>query len=104
MPESPFAEDVGERLPPRAPLDQLVQAVRHFALAFDVELRPGDAEHVRDEQLRVDVRRVDAGRAEALLRESKRFCDRHSPSARLRSSAPSASVKSSSSPCKTRSS
>ena len=26
---SPFAEDVGERLPPRAPLDQLVQAVRH---------------------------------------------------------------------------
>ena len=58
--EAPLAEDVGERLAPEAPPDELVQPLGleggHRA-ARRVELGAREPEHVRDENLGVDARR-----------------------------------------------
>ena len=102
--KAPFTEHVRERLPLAAPSQQDPPRIWHVAVGLYVHAASGRAEHVREQQLRVDARRVDTGGGELTLRDSERFPHRHSPSARRRSSAVSASVNSSSSPCSTRSS
>ena len=103
-PEAPFAEHVRERLPLAAPSQEDMESAWHLVLAVRVHAASGHAEHVGEEQLRIDARRVDAGVRERLLGEAQRLGHRHSPSARRRSSAVSALVNSSRSPWSTRSS
>ena len=103
-PEAPLAEDVGERLALPPALEKWFEPRRQLPVAQRVDLSARDAEHIRDEELRVDARRVHSRFRELLLREAQRLRDGHSPSARRRSSAVSASVNSSSSPCRMRSS
>src|SRR5262249_28488947 len=101
--EAPLAQDVGQRLAGLSPRQQQLQAVD---LVVEVRREAGarGAEEMRNEPLRVDARRVDAGRTQPSLGFGKRFSRRQSPSARRRSSVVSASVKSSSSPWRIRSS
>jgi hypothetical protein len=110
-PEPPLAEDVPERLSPRAPLHQLTEAAKlglvQLVLAC-VELGTLDAEHMRKQPFRVDERRGAAGLLERLSRLDERVANRHiaaaASRARRRSSEFRASVKSSSSPSSTPSS
>src|SRR6266511_3745261 len=98
-PKSPLPQDVRERLALPPALHQWLQAVRNRPVALRIDARPRDAKDMRNEELGVDARRVHPGRGEPLLGAAERFPDRHSPSARRRSSDVSAWVNSSSSPC-----
>ena len=102
--EAPLAQDVRQRLALPAPFEQCVELVGDVLVAPFVHARARGSEDVCEEQLRVDAWRVDTCLREPLLGETERFPDRHCSSARRRSSAPSASVNSSNSPCRTLSS
>ena len=102
--KAPLAEHVRERLAPAAAVEQFLEHLRNLPIASRVHARPRGAEHVRDEELGVDIGRVDARFRQPLGGETQRCRGGHSPRARRRSSAPSASVKSSSSPWSARSS
>ena len=101
--EAPLAEHVRERLPPFAAGEERLETVH---LVIEARGEPGArrCEEMGDEPLRVDPRRLDAGRGEPPLGLGERFAGGHSPSARRLSSVVSASVNSSSSPCRIRSS
>src|SRR5919198_2387354 len=81
-----------------------MERVWHRTCPIGTNLAARDAEDVRYEELRIDLRRVDPCLRQLLLGEAQRFIGGHSPSARRRSSAVSASVNSSSSPWSARSS
>ena len=99
--EAPLAEDVRDRLAAGAARDELAVAVELAVVERPVEVRVEldalPAERVREQQLRVEPRRL-GGLAEVLRRAPEDVSDRHASSARRRSSACSASVKSPSPP------
>src|SRR4051812_21797957 len=64
-PEAPFAEDVRKRLARLAPGEQLVEAPVDLVVQPSVDAAPRRAEDVREDELGVDARRVDAGSLEA---------------------------------------
>ena len=102
--EAPLPEDVRQRLALSAPFEQCVELVGDVLVASLVHAGARGSEDVGEKQLGVDPWRVDTRLLEPLLGETESFTDRHCSSARRRSSAPSASVNSSSSPCRTLSS
>src|SRR5262249_25756784 len=102
-PEAPLPQHVRERLPCLPPLEQRLQAV-HLVVEPRREPGPRDAEEMRNEPFRVDPRRLHPCRGEPPLGLRERLPRGHSPSARRRSSVTSASVNSSSSPWRIRSS
>ena len=115
-PEAPLAEDVRERLAPRraarrAPAPRALGLVER-PVVLGVELDPREPERVREQQLGVEPRRLDALVAEVLggrgggPRRASRTAGQTpaASSARRRSSAVSASVNSSRSPSRIRSS
>ena len=102
-PEAPLPEDVGQRLSGLPAPEQRLETV-DLVVEPSHETGARGAEEMRDEPLRVDPRRLDARRGEPLLGLLQRLPRSHSPSARCRSSVVSASVKSSSSPWRIRSS
>src|SRR5919108_3775737 len=102
--KSPGSEDVRERLAVPPSLEQLIEDVRHVSVGLREDLGTRHPEDVCNEPLGVDTRRLHARVGEPLFGDLQRFRDGHSPSARRRSSAVSAAVNSSSSPCRTRSS
>ena len=107
-PEAPLAEDVGDRLVARAARDEVAVAVElgvgERPVEVGVELDPLAAERVGEQELRVEARRL-RGLAEVLGRAPEHVPERqrrgHASSARRRSSACSASVKSPSPPWST---
>ena len=98
--ETPLSQHVRQRLALPATFEQHVELVRDVLVAPLVHARAGGSKKVREEKLRVDARRVDTCLREPLLCDAQGFRDGHCSSARRRSSAPSASVNSSSSPCR----
>src|SRR5712691_1873060 len=101
--EAPLPEHVRERLAPLSAPDERLER-RCIDVFVFVDACARYAEDVRNEPLRVDAWRVDACCGETPLDVRERLADRHSPSARWRSSPASASVNSSSSPWRMRSS
>src|SRR5581483_10160514 len=101
--EAPLAEDVGERLASLAAGEERLESL-HLLVRAGRETGARRPEHVGDEPLRVDPGRLDAGRGEPALGLGESLPRRHSPSARRCSSVESASVNSSSSPPRIRSS
>jgi hypothetical protein len=79
--EAPLAEDVGERLPQAPARQQLVQAIAlvrvEHAVALDGHARPRQPERVRQQQLRVHLRRRYAGLVERPRRLAQGLGDRH---------------------------
>ena len=96
--EAPLAKHVGERLTLLAPGEQRLQRAVDLAVEVGVDAGACRAEHVCEQKLGVDARRVDARGCEPPLRRGESLARVHSPSARRRSSVVSASVNSSSSP------
>ena len=99
--EPPLAEDVGDRLPPRAARHELAIPIELACLERPVEvgvqLDPLPPERVSEQQLRVESRRL-RRLAEMLGRAPEHLPHGHASSARRLSSAWSASVKASSPP------
>ena len=99
--EPPLAEDVGDGLAACAARDELAIAVELAVLErpveVGVELDPLSSERVREQQLRIEPRRL-RRLAEMLGRAPEHLADGHASSARRLSSAWSASVKASSPP------
>src|SRR2546421_1305561 len=102
-PEPPLAQHVGQRFTLFPPPGQAFELVL-VDVAVLVDARPGNAEDVRDEPFGIDTRRVDSRCSEPALDLRERVANRHSPSARRRSSEASASVNSSRPPWRMRSS
>ena len=108
-PETPFAEDIGERLAAAAPLDERAECVSlrlgQRPLETGVELKPREAEGARDDQLGVEPRRVEAAAARGYpvvaATSSPKVAGGRPSSARRFASAASASVNSSRSPART---
>ena len=79
--ESPLPEHVRERLPRRAPRDELAEdalAIGRRLVAVRVQLGPRNAERVREQPLRVDARRRHPGAAELLGPGDQEVADGHS--------------------------
>ena len=110
-PEAPLAEHIGERLAGASAAEQLAH-LRQLLLAerpveLGVQLDARQPERVREQELGVDARRVDPLVGEEVGRAAEDLPEGHTPaasSARRRSSAVSASVNSSRSPSRIRSS
>ena len=107
-PEAPLTEHVREGLACLAsgdqPLERLLLRPRQLARGLERELRPRQAEHVRDENLGVDAGRVATGRRETFARLVDRPPGLHAEAAASAwrcSSARSASVSSPMSPSST---
>ena len=101
-PHSPSTYASGSRASRRASSGSSAPSISRSGSG--VQPAPRRAGDVRDDQLRVDARRLDAGGCEALFGFPQCVAKRQSPSARRRSSVVSAAVKSSSSPWRMRSS
>src|SRR5262249_21332421 len=103
--EVPVAEHVRERLALTTATNQLASrralVVGERAVVLGVELDARKAERAGEDVLRVDARRRDAPRREVVRRAFQNLGEGHPSSARRRSSAVSASVYSSKSPCST---
>ena len=103
--EVPVAEHVGERLAAAAALHQLARrgALRfgHRPVVLRVELDACQRERAGEQQLRVDACRLDSASGEVVGSALQDFGEGHPSSARRCWSAVSASVYSSSSPCRT---
>ena len=102
--KAPLAEHVGERLARFASLEERPPGAVHLPFGVGVEPAARRAEDMCEEELGVDARRVDPGGGEPLLRVAERLLQLHAERSSRRSSAASASVNSSSSPCRMRSS
>src|SRR6185312_15956721 len=98
-PEAPLAEDVRGRLARPPTLEQAPKDLRllhgQSPVRVEVELEPREAEGLLGKQLGVDARRVDPRLREHPLALGERLAKGHVSSARRRSSAVRASVKSS---------
>src|SRR5262249_1235717 len=107
-PEAPLPQDVGKRLTAAPALHENAGLgpllVGERAVVLRVELDAREPERVREQELRVDPRGVDALSLEVVGCRAQHLAEAHCPSARRRSSAVSASVTSSRSPPSTSSS